>query len=174
MLAMDCYESSLTLRVSRAAGSIVEQDKSRAGKSAKVAPRSEAAPAASCCTRLLGFRKGESVDFGSLMRHLSYRMIYTMRYSFGAFGLMRCVLGASRRDGGAQRTLSYRFCMRHFELVRCALEAFLARRSRAKGGRIPLQYAAFRADEMRSRRTPRARYARKRRPYSASIRGILG
>jgi len=43
-----------TLRVSRAAGTIVERGEEGQGKAAKVAPRSTAAPAASCCTRLLG------------------------------------------------------------------------------------------------------------------------
>jgi hypothetical protein len=38
--------------------------------------------------------------------------------------------------------------MRHFGLVRCDVEAFLARLMRAQGGYIPLLYAAFRVGTM--------------------------
>jgi hypothetical protein len=60
----------LTLRVSRAAGGVVERDREREGKAAKVAPRLGAAPAASCCTRLFGLRAGKTVIYGVCMQNV--------------------------------------------------------------------------------------------------------
>jgi hypothetical protein len=54
----------------------------------------------------------------------------------------------SLRGARAQRAAVFRFNTQHFGLMRCVLGRLLARVMRAKDGCIPLQYAAFRADEM--------------------------
>jgi hypothetical protein len=65
----------------------------------------------------------------------------------------------------------FRFNTRRFGLVRCDVGALLAGLMRAQGSVVSLPYAAFRAGEMCSRRTPpRAHNARKESFYRFGIR----